>query len=68
MSDELLDYKGAAKLLGVKLGTLYWWVHNRTVPHHKMSDRVVRFSKADLVQWLKENKVTVQNLKYKGRN
>lgn len=61
MKNELLDYKQAADFLGVSMGTIYWWVHMRKIPHHKLSDRVVRFSKEDLDQWLKKTKVDVKN-------
>jgi excisionase family DNA binding protein len=49
---DIIGYNEAAVLLGVKLSTLYGWVHHKQVPHFRLSGRCVRFSRADLLAWM----------------
>ena len=49
---DLLNYKQASEFLSVPRGTLYSWVHHRTVPFVRMSKRVIRFDKAALTRWV----------------
>jgi len=48
--DKLLNVKEAARLLQVKTGTLYSWVHKGKIPHRKVGS-LVRFHRADLMAW-----------------
>ncbi len=53
MTDEhYLTYDAAAAYLGLTKATLYRWVRQRRVPHHRVSGRTVRFRKADLDAWM----------------
>jgi excisionase family DNA binding protein len=52
-----LNYDQAAKLLAVPIGTLYAWVHHHKVPHIRISARMVRFDRAELVSWLEARRV-----------
>jgi len=54
MSHEHLKYIEAAAFLNVPVGTLYAMVSRGTIPHIRISRRLVRFSKKELEQWLKE--------------
>jgi excisionase family DNA binding protein len=54
---ELLDYDEAAKLLGVRRGTMYAWVSQRRVPFIRFSARCVRFDRAELQAWVEEHRV-----------
>ncbi len=56
--DSLLSYREVATLLGVKVGTLYCWVHRRHMPHVRLGKRVVRFRRDEIVAWLDANRVT----------
>ncbi len=56
-SSRLLTYAEAAKLLNVRKGTLYAWVHERRIPHLRLSQRLVRFDEAALQAWLAERQV-----------
>ena len=57
--DRILDIKEVSGLLGKSEGQIYQWVHNST---HGLSDfpfmkagKSLRFSKNDLLQWMKDN-------------
>jgi excisionase family DNA binding protein len=53
----LLDYGGAAALLGLKTVTLYSMVSRREVPHIRLGRRLVRFDPVELRTWLRERAV-----------
>ncbi len=55
--DVMLTYQQAASMIGVPVGTLYAWVHNRAIPHVRLGARLVRFRRGDLRQWLEERTV-----------
>ncbi|MGQ0506758.1 MAG: helix-turn-helix domain-containing protein [Myxococcaceae bacterium] len=57
---EMLNYPDAARLLGVCVGTLYCWVHERRIPHVRLGPRLVRFRRAELDGWLAERHVPVE--------
>ena len=57
--EKTLTYAQAADFLSVPLGTLYSWVHLRKVPHIRISARLVRFDRAELVAWMDERRVAV---------
>lgn len=48
--DVLLDYQGAADLLGISVNALRGKVHRGTIPHVRLGARTVRFRKGDLVR------------------
>lgn len=58
--DEMLDYRGAAAFLGIKVNTLYSLVSRGEIPHARFGRRLVRFSRAALVEWVKERTVAVR--------
>jgi excisionase family DNA binding protein len=55
--DDLLTYAQAAKLLNMKLGTLYALVGQSRIPHVRLGRRLVRFSAAELQGWLRRHAV-----------
>jgi len=57
MDDELLTYDQAAKLVNLKLGTLYALVSQKRVPHVRLGRRLVRFSRSELTAWLQRHAV-----------
>ena len=59
MADEMLDYKHAAALTGIKVNTLYSMVARREIPHLRLGPRLVRFSRTELERWLQERSVPV---------
>lgn len=54
---KLLDYEQAAAYLSVPVGTLRAMVHRKTIPHHRLGPRTVRFDRADLDAWLALHRV-----------
>lgn len=56
-TSDYLSYQTAAAYLDVPIGTLYSWVAQRRVPHHRMSTRMVRFRRSELDAWMDERKV-----------
>ncbi len=55
---HMLTYRQAATFLGVPVGTLYAWVHTRTIPHVRLGPRLVRFSRANLLAWVDARAIT----------
>lgn len=47
-ASALVNYKEAARFLGVPLGTLYAWVSQRKITHVRLGPRLVRFSVHEL--------------------
>jgi hypothetical protein len=62
MISEPLTYKQAAALLAVPIGTVYAWVHQKRIPHFRISGRCVRFDRAELLCWLDSQRVPVAPL------
>ena len=48
-----ISVKEAARYLGVRVSTIYNWVHERKIPFRKHGRRLV-FNKASLERWSKE--------------
>lgn len=60
VDDEMLTYQGASELLGVKVNTLYSMVARGQLPFVRMGPRLVRFSRAALLEWVRERSVAVR--------
>lgn len=56
-----LNYREAARLLGIPVGTLRSMVCRRQVPHIRISPRVVVFDVAALDEWIALRRVDVAN-------
>lgn len=54
---DLIGYRELACLLGVPIGTCYAWVHQRRVPHIRLGPRLVRFSRREIRDWLRQRQV-----------
>jgi excisionase family DNA binding protein len=57
--DVMMTYEQAAELLGLKVATLYAMVSQRRVPHVRMGNRLVRFSRNELLAWMAARSVPV---------
>jgi excisionase family DNA binding protein len=55
LTEPLLDAKEAARLLRIPRSTLYELVRSRGLPHVRIGDRGLRFTRGDLAQWVAEN-------------
>ncbi len=58
MTDRCIGIKEAAEHLGVKVETLYAWIHRKQIPYYKVG-RLVKFRNADIERWLNERRVEV---------
>ena len=52
LTEPLLDANEAAKLLHVPRSTLYELVRSRGLPHIRIGDRGLRFTRSDLEVWV----------------
>jgi len=52
LTEPLLDANEAAKLLHVPRSTLYELVRSRGLPHIRIGDRGLRFTRAGLEAWV----------------
>ena len=55
LAEPLLDARQAARLLGIPRSTVYELVRSRGLPHVRVGDRALRFTRADLAAWVAEN-------------
>ncbi len=64
----LLSYREASALLAIPVGTLYALVHQKRIPHIRLSGRMVRFHPDALHAWLEERivSVTTHNRSHRG--
>lgn len=54
-SEPLLTTDEAARLLRVPRSTLYELVRSRGLPHVRIGERGLRFTRSDLDEWVAEN-------------
>ncbi len=57
--DDFLNYETAAKLLKLPVGSLYGLVSKRQIPHIRINKRIVRFSRAELLDFLSTRKIGI---------
>src|SRR5665809_20383 len=55
LSEPLLDAGQAARLLRVPRSTLYELVRSRGLPHVRVGERGLRFTRSGLAAWVSEN-------------
>jgi excisionase family DNA binding protein len=55
LTEPLLDAAEAAKLLKVPRSTLYELVRSRGLPHVRVGERGLRFTRSDLAAWVAQN-------------
>lgn len=52
----MISIEELAAYLGIKISTLYAWVHSRRIPYYKVG-RLVKFRKSEIDEWLEQRKV-----------
>ncbi len=55
--NEYIDYRGLTKKFGFKQGTAYALVHQRRIPHVRLSKRLVLFRVKDIEAWITSHAV-----------
>jgi len=58
---KLVTIKIASEFLMVKQSTLYSWVHNGSIPFHKLNG-LIRFDMDELETWVKASKKSVYQI------
>mgnify|MGYP001603409519 CR=1 len=53
---RLATIKEVSTLLKVKTSTLYSWIHNHTIPFHKLNG-LIRFDLDEIEKWVKSSRV-----------
>jgi len=56
---QVVDYAGAQQVTGIGVNTLYSLVHHRKIPHLRITSRIVRFVRRELVQWMESHRVAI---------
>lgn len=60
-SKEVLTSEEAARYMGISRSYLYKLTCRREVPHYKPAGKVIYFKRAELEQWLQNNRVATVN-------
>jgi len=55
--DPLLDDDAVAALLGVSARTIRLWRRTRGLPHLRITSKVVRHRRADVLSWVERHRV-----------
>lgn len=55
---KFINYREAANLLGVPLGTLYFWVSQRKIPYIRYGNRHVVFDVSEIEAWIESRRVS----------
>jgi len=58
---EVLSAKEAAEFLKINLYTLYFYSRKKLIPSIRIGNRLVRFDKGDLEEWLQKHKTKEAN-------
>lgn len=58
--NKLLSIEEVSELLGVKVSTLYSWVHMRKFTFVKVG-RLLRFEKHTVDEWIRKNRIEARN-------
>ena len=56
ISGKLMNVSELSQRLGVKVKTVYCWVHARQIPYVKVG-RLIKFDPLDISQWVESRKV-----------
>lgn len=54
--ENMVNMSELAAFLGIKMSTLYAWVHSKSIPHYKIG-RLVKFRRSEIDEWLEQRKV-----------
>lgn len=69
MKKEYLSYGQVSEMLGLSMNTLYSMVHRKMIPFIRISDRIVRFERDEIEEWLDRRKaMTRGDLSYERKN
>jgi excisionase family DNA binding protein len=55
---SIIGYREAMELTGLSRGSLYQLVADGVLPHYRLTERRVRFDRAELLEWLRSRRVS----------
>ena len=55
---EVLLIDDVSLLTGISKSTLYKMTCNRSIPHYKKNSKLMFFDKREIVNWMRQNRVT----------
>lgn len=58
--EKLLNIEEAAAILGVKVKTVYAWVHAKKIVHYKIGG-LLKFKSRELEEWIEKSRVEILN-------
>lgn len=58
---EVLTSEEAARYMGISLSHLYKLTMRQAIPHYKPTGKVVYFNRAEVEQWLQNNRISTVN-------
>jgi excisionase family DNA binding protein len=50
--EKFLSIDELAAMLGIAKATIYSWTHKKTIPHIKLSRRLLKFRESDILAWI----------------
>ena len=57
-SKNVLTFNEASKFIGISKSYLYKLTSAGLIPHYKPSGKMIYFEKADIMAWIRQNRVT----------
>ncbi|HUX36573.1 MAG TPA: helix-turn-helix domain-containing protein [Rectinemataceae bacterium] len=55
--DKLMSASEAARLLGIKIATLYQWTSRKAIPFVRISRNMIKFNREELQAWIEARKI-----------
>ena len=59
LTKRFLSYQETSDEYGIAIGTLYGLVSRRQIPHVRLGNRFVRFSREDLEEYFRQHQVQI---------
>jgi excisionase family DNA binding protein len=55
--DKLISAREAAKILGIRISTLYSWTSKKAIPFISISRNMIKFDPAELQAWIEARRI-----------
>ena len=54
--DNYINIEEAANYLGVKASTIRSWIKKKSMPHHRVGGKLLKFKKSEIDLWIDSDK------------